>query len=759
MHNIPTLKHLCVAMLALSPMIALPQDESATDAGATELPVIPLPQADAPKSELTQSAEPTSLPTVVVTGELLTREADQTTSSVAVHTGAEIERSTARDVYDVIRATPNAALEDSDYGYGGMSLRGIGSYGASGSGAYASYGTTSVVVLDGVGLPRSALSYADLSAFDLDTVEIFRGPQSTSQGRNAMAGAVVINSVAPEPMPEFDPQLRGRVAGGDYSTHQYAAAAEATLWPDALALRVTHDDRSDDGDVRNATRADDDTARRDSRSTRLRARLRPGGDGGRYEVLLSAADIERYRGSSYVLLAHEHDRTALNDQPTDFDNRSRLYAIDQRLRLGGHWQLRAVSAWFRSETFSRFDTDYTADDGGATLQWEDSDGFSQEVRATFDGEHLRGSFGLYYADENNRDDSAGYLDLPAFYGLCEIEIICSMPLGRVEYQGANPSEVTDVAVFGEVDWRITERLALIAGLRADREENSRIITTRYDGNSPTSALLVALLAGSVLPADGSIPVEREFSEVLPKFALRYELFDGWFAGASYAEGYRPGGDGYNQVSGRYFSFDAERTRNTELSFKGSHTPWRLQAALNLFHTRWDDMQVQGGEGMDNYMENAGRATIRGGELELRWRPVPALQVVGGFGVTHGRFDQYVSTEGEDFAGNRLPKAPTHSGTLALEWSPLSGLLIRPDILWVGATPANADNNPVHELPAYPLVNLALRWQLEHFSLFFTGSNLTDEHYRNDANNYGSTGYDVVSLGARRRLSGGLAFEF
>jgi outer membrane receptor protein involved in Fe transport len=752
------------AAVAILSLLALTTAYAQEPAPLEPLPTIPVevvePEEPLPRRE---RAEPVELETVIVTGELLARESDQTTSSVAVHTGAEIQRGTARDVYDVIRATPNASLEDNDYGFGGITLRGIGSYGASGAGAYASYGTTSVVVFDGVGLPRSALSYADLSAFDLANVEIFRGPQSTSQGRNAMAGAVVVNSVAPEPMPGFFPQLRGRLAGGERNSHQYAGAAEATLWPDALALRAVHDDRADDGDVFNATRGEDDAARRQSRSTRVRARWQPGGEDGRYVALLGLAELQRYQGSSYVHLSHEQDRIALNDAPQDYDNHARLYSLDQRLRLVEGWGLRAVSAWFRSDTYSRFDTDYGASDDGATQQWEDARGFSQELRLDYAGERLRGSFGAYWFDESNGDAQLGYLDINAalaIAGLCGIEIVCSLPLGNILFDSASPTKVEDLALFGELDWSVTGRLTLTAGLRADREENSRVISTVTRGDSPTADLAVTLLRGAgALPADGDTPVAREFSEVLPKLAARYELFAGWFVGAAYAEGYRPGGDGYNQISGRHFSFDAERTRNVEVSLKGRHTPWRLSAALNLFHTRWDDMQVQGGEGVDNYMENAGRSTIRGGELELRWRPLGRLQLVGGYGITHGRFDEYTSLEGEDFSGNRLPKAPEYSGVLALEWTPVHGLLIRPDVQWAGSTPANADNRPEHELPGYQLINLSVRWQIGSFALFFAGTNLTDEHYRKDANDYGSAGIDVVSLGEQRRLLGGLEFQF
>ena len=753
---------------------AAAQAQNADDSEPAQEPVSAIPLESAAPEQLSRSDGKTadstrvdSIETVIVTGELLRREIAETTSSVAVKSGAEIERSTARDVYDVIRATPNASLEDSDYGVGGMTLRGIGSYGASGSGAYASYGTTSVVVLDGVGLPRSALAYADLSAFDLETVEIFRGPQSTSQGRNAMAGAVILNSVAPQPMSSFSPQLRGRFAAGDHGARQYAGAAEATLWPDTLALRAVIDDRSDDGDITNATRDDDHAARRDSRSMRARLAWQPDGADGAYKALLSVMDMKRYQGSTYVQMANEDSRVALNDAPQDYDNKAQLYALNQSLRLGDNWDLRAVSAWFRSETLSHYDIDYSADSGGATTQEEDSNGFSQELRLTYAGERLHATVGAYYYDEHNRDDSDGFINLNyliriAAPQLCQVQLACALPLGNVVYESGSPSKVKDMAAFGEMDLLVTERLTLTTGLRVDREKNSRVISSAYTGDSATSTLLVtALQQGSVLPADGSVPVSREFSEVLPKLGLRYELFNGWFLGATYSEGYRPGGDGYNQVSGRHFSFDSERTRNTELSLKGSYRPWQVQSALNLFYTRWSDMQIQLGEGIDNYMGNTGPAFVRGGEFEFQWRAHRMLQIVGGYGVTWGRFasDMEPVANGADYAGNRLPKAPEYTGTIALEINPWRSLLIRPDMTFVGTAAANADNNQAHELPAYHLVNVAVRWQIGHFGLFFSGTNLSDERYRRDANNYSSSGYNVVSLGERRRMVGGFEFQF
>ena len=706
---------------------------------------------------------PIELEKVTVTGELIAREASRTTSSVKVYSGKEIERSTASDIYDLIRATPNASLDDSDYGVGGMTIRGVGSYGAAGSGAYAAYATSSAVVLDGIGLPRSALAYADLSAFDLDSVEVLRGPQSTSQGRNAMAGAVILNTALPTPGDSYAPELRGRYATGSFYSGQTAAALGATLWPDRLAAGLVYDRRRDDGDIRNDTRDENDWARQRSSNLRLRLNWQPGGGEGRYQAVAGVYRIERFQGSRYVTLAQEENRVALSDTPQDYANESLLYALEQRLSLSPRWRLRAISAYVDSETRSRYDADYTAQPDLISNQQENARAFSQELRADFSGERLQTSFGAYYFRDETGDVTTGQIAINGLldsFGLCGVQLVCSGPLGNVVYVAGNPSTVEDIALFGELDYALTRKLTLTAGARLDRERNSRHISSVYQGDTPVASAAVLLLdASGALPNNVDIRVARQFSEFLPKLAARYEVLPDWFLGASYTEGYRPGGDGYNQVSGRYFRFDSEKTANLELSLKGRYRPWRLETALNLYYTRWQDMQIQAGMGTDNYMENAALSTLRGGELELRWRPLRALRLIGGVGVTRGRFESYQGADNLDYTGNHLPKAVPHSVSLALEWMPAKNLLLRADGLWVGAAPANADNDPVYELPAYRLFNVALRWQPGPVGLFLTGSNLTDERYRKDANSYAASGEDVASLGERRRVLLGTEFRF
>ncbi len=469
---------------------------------------------------------PVQLTSVVVTGELIERTAERATTSVAVHTGYDIERSTARDVYDVIRATLNAGWNDSELGLSTISLRGIGSYGASLTGAGTIYGTATTIVVDGVGLPRGAMGFADLSAFDLEQVEIFRGPQSTSQGRNAMAGAVVLNTIEPEVYGGFAPELRGRLGVGDDGSWQAAAAFGATLWPDIFAIRLVTDHRATDGDIDNITRDEDDWARDRNHGTRLRARFTPFGADGRYEMMLSAGDIRRETGNRYVEQARESQREATADEASGIETESQLYAIDQRLRLGEDWSLRAVSAWAYSDTLLHLDVDYTERPDGFIAQVANSHSFSQELRASVTKDAWRGTFGLYYFRGLDGEDSDGSTALSALLdaaGFCPLEALCGLPLGNVIIEGQAPARIENQALFSEVDWRASSRLTLTAGLRLDHERNSRQSVSAISGDTPTAQAAVAVLKGlGVLSQDGQTDVSRSFSAVLPKVAPSYE---------------------------------------------------------------------------------------------------------------------------------------------------------------------------------------------------------------------------------------------
>lgn len=124
---------------------------------------------------------------IVVTGEKVSRTLQETTASVGVTTKARIENEAIQTLEDVLQRTANVSLT---YGSSGFTIRGIANQGVSGAGDAA----TATVFVDGAPIPQEILANGPTDMWDAAQVEIFRGPQSTLQGLNALAGAIHIRT-------------------------------------------------------------------------------------------------------------------------------------------------------------------------------------------------------------------------------------------------------------------------------------------------------------------------------------------------------------------------------------------------------------------------------------------------------------------------------------------------------------------------------------------------------------------------------------
>ena len=724
------------------------------------VPVQTLPEsAEKPAAE----QAPVHLEAVVVTGELVKREAVRTATSVSIKTGKQIERSTVTDVYELMRGTPNISVQQGLYNVGDFSIRGISTYGGGSNSGQNVYGTTTAIVLDGVGLPRTALSASDLSAFDLKQVEIFRGPQSTNQGRNAMAGAVVISTAPARIAETFSAELRGRAAGYSEAGYQGGLAAGFTLLPGRVGLRVVTDHRSSQGDLTNITRNDDRWAHDQSHGTRLRLALAPFGEDSAYQASVSAVDTRRVTGGFIMEQANEGRREATDEVLSNLQSKVRLVAINQQFAFGPRWNLQAATGVFRTHYDAISDNGYTAANDGIYKSIRSGRGLSQELRLRFEGSKLRGTGGLYFYKGHDDEEFFATAPVSAYVGfftpLCTVPGACAAipqnATGNLILNAFYPTDTRNLAAFGEADWQVLPRLSLTLGLRMDRERNARVNKARARGDTPAAqAVITAAQTGGVIGPNGDFPVARSFTALLPKLAVSFEAFKGQFLSASYSEGYRAGGGGYNPLSGNSYEIEAEYIQNYELAYKGRIAALKSDYSVNVFHIDWRDMQVGTGSGIDFRVDNAGRSRIDGAELELRIPLLKTLRFLPSLGYARGRFVEYVATDG-DYSGNPLPKSPRYTGNIALEWQPLKSLLIRPDMTLRGPTSSQPDNAPHHQLDASTVFNLKLQYTLRALSLYIAGSNITDEQYRTEAVRNAFSLTNLSALGQERRLYAGL----
>lgn len=205
------------------------------------------------------SETPFDLGRIVVEGELQERELFDTSTSAVVVTGETLERRGDRDLFTTIERIPNVT---STFGEKGFAIRGIDQRGVGAAGT----GLLVSTQVDGVALPSNQSTFfGPFSVWDIDQVEVLRGPQSTQQGRNALAGAVIVKSRDPEFFNEY--KLRGEF--GDRNILRGSIMLNQAL-NDRFALRFGADVRQDDGFVDNPTLNTDYDAR-EAQTYRLKA--------------------------------------------------------------------------------------------------------------------------------------------------------------------------------------------------------------------------------------------------------------------------------------------------------------------------------------------------------------------------------------------------------------------------------------------------------------------------------------------------------
>jgi len=198
---------------------------------------------------------------IIVTGEKSNRTVQETTTSVAVTTPARIEQENILTIQDIYNRTANVS---ETYGSAGFTIRGINNMGVGGGGN----ADTATVYVDRAPIPREALFGGPTDLWDVAQVEILRGPQSTIQGLNALAGAVVLTT---RDASTTDYSADGRVLGSEYDDRTLSAAVGGPLVRDQLGFRLSAERRADRGLIRNITRGGYDDA---LRSLNLRGKLK-----------------------------------------------------------------------------------------------------------------------------------------------------------------------------------------------------------------------------------------------------------------------------------------------------------------------------------------------------------------------------------------------------------------------------------------------------------------------------------------------------
>lgn len=737
-------------------------------------------------------AQPTDTPptwppptdTIIVTGEKAERTVQHTTTSIAVTTPRKLTEEAILTIQDVYNRTANMS---ETYGSAGFTIRGVNNQGVSGAGS----ADTATVYLDGAPLPREALYGGPTDMWDIAQVEVLRGPQSTIQGLNALAGSVVIETKDPAMHWSAD----GRVLWTSQTQRTFSAAVGGPIVPGELAFRLSAEHRADHGLIQNLTRGgfDDQLS-----SLNLRGKLlwTPGALPD-LTVKLGYNRVRRAGGYMYqyvdTSVANYYDnRTTRSNRPNTGNIASDIATADITYRLGDRFKLTSVTSWNRVHSDSQADSDYTAQDISSVHNIYTTKTLTEELRLNYKGDRLSGVLGGWYyrRKQDYFANSQVNVALPtanisallqgngfpaATANAITALYAAQLPVIPVAYAATQPMTITTAAIFGDGRYKLTDRLSLIAGFRYDHERNysASDSTASFTGTYPNpaafgaagSAVYAAVsainagVAGLVAAAGASAPpATRKFSAFLPKGGISMDWTGRITTALTVQKGYRSGGSSQNAARSTLEAYDPEHTLNFEGALRSSWLDGRLTLNANVFYTRWTNQQVTVNRGLNTYdynTVNAGKSHLWGFEVEASHKLSRVVDAYATLGHVETRFDEFTLPSGtsapsSSLSGSEFAYAP--------RWTLAGGINAHLPGGWSGNLNVNwrsgvyttiGVNQAQYHVNARAVTNARVGYDAGHWGAYLFLRNVLNAKYQQ----YAYTALNEAVLGEPRTVGG------
>lgn len=575
---------------------------------------------------------------VVVTAQRYESVLEKTPIAIAVLGDEAIEAANIDSSMDLSLAVPGFVMT-SNIVQGQAYLRGIGTDIAS-----ISADPSVAFILDGVYLPRLSTAQQDL--FDVQRVEVVKGPQGTLYGRNATGGVVAITSKTPSSVFEGSADA----LYGNYDQQRYRATISGPL-SDGVAGRVSVVRRSRDGFVYDpiGRRSIDNVSDWAGRAM-LTARL---GDSGK---LTLSADATRSRGApSSAIRIISAKAPALAFGGTVVADR---YKTNQNFPNQAHNDQSGVSAkidWALGgvdvtsiTAYRESDFKLVLDLDGTEANWfthdpdrQKSKTFSQELQLAGKTDRLQWLAGAYFFSE----------DASASYNLF-------LPLAGVNQRPEATNETRAYAVFAQGGYSLTDRFKATVGLRYSYEKKDASVDLFFNGAKV-----------------GAFDGDKSWDAFTPKFGLEFQATDTTLIYGSVTRGFKSGGFNSTAIQNPQ-DFRPEYVWAYETGLKSVLADGRARIGLTAFYYDYTDLQVNKYDAVNIVtLENAANAKIKGFEAELAAQPTDRWNVSAALTLLDATYDKFTSVDPDnaaagplDLKGNRLVRTPKTSLSLSTDYT-------------------------------------------------------------------------------------------
>ena len=608
---------------------------------------------------------------------------------------------------------------------------------------------TVAIFVDGVYFAQPGHIAFDL--FDLERIEVLRGPQGTLEGRNVTGGAIHVITRTPTD----EAFVKGAVTVGNYGRINVDGLLSGPLIDGKLAGQVAFASRNSDGYLTNAVTGNDIEAD-NIQSIRGKLAWTPsdavtGVFSLAYSKDKSIGSEQNIVGSSGVVgdpvvgtLTDVDDVVYLNvDGDVDRELVAATARFDIETAIGA---VTSITAYYDSDNSGTSDADGTSEDLLALNQSDELRQFSQEVRLNGAADRLEYTVGAFFlsSHQDRREtitiDFASGTFFDEFLGGADR----SFDTGRVE------NDTTSFAVFTDLSYSLTERLKVIAGGRWTLDDKE-FISSCLDPVGPFASCAEEVI----------FPDSDSWDAFTWRGVLQYFFDDQNMAYFSASRGFKSGGfspsfDALPPLDPDDARLDPEFATSYEVGAKLLFADNRVSINPTVFFTQYSDIQVSQFETDPSpriIASNAAEAETFGVELELAVNPVDPLDFFASYSFLDGEYTAFIGEEGEDFSGNETIFTPKHSFNVGAAYNaelPRGAVLqLRGDIQYKSDYFPFADNRAESLVDLAPFYNASIRYQLpgERWSFTLWGKNLSDQRRSTGGIDRGSVLFSLDDLAA------------
>ena len=572
---------------------------------------------------------------IIVTATRRPTYLEQTPIAITAISGAEIDRQHTQDFSNLAIVSPSVVFTALSRQEAYPSIRGT----TVGNDAPGSDLGVSIFIDD---VPTTGVGDNDPNLFDLQSIEVLRGPQGTLFGRNVTGGAIVVHTLPPD----FTPHEKAELTYGNYNLVEGRGYATGPLIDDTLAGKITFDVRRQDGIINNKflnTTTD---------STKLWAT--------RAQLLWTPSDVLRVLGGvdfNDDTSPYKVQQLIGNFQPASFpplsygpSDTDQGIASTGNSKTGGgvvrvdytvpFGTVTSITGYRHADSRDFFST--TAEPFNEILQayHVGADQETEEIHLASKSEARLGWVaGLFLLNSNREGIKAYNLNV-------QPDVLAGIlvpPYSAQQFNANNNQHVhaRSYALFGDANYALTSDWKISVGGRFTKEDKA--------GHSE-------VYDTSGLSPDLAATYSHSWKAFNPKATLSFQPSMNFLAYATVASGFKSGGFDTSATTNQGLAtpFQPEKVLSYELGVKLTALDNRLVVNASTYYAKYKELQVQEFENLQYITANAGVANIPGFELESSFNVLSWLTLRGNYSYMNAKYTQYVQGDGSVFTGNQIP---------------------------------------------------------------------------------------------------------